>query len=576
MQDMYILCLDFGGPEMQGGLRLPLPGWVLLVICAAGMLFFSAGCVEVSDSSVSVVPSPEMNETLGAVCAYAQTSLAGIGEDVRAAAGNQSGYSHDDPLLTVSVRELYQMYPWAQWAVRYSQNGSVIAGYPFYGADTPYLGDPMVLNGTSADSGYLLSQPGVNANGMDSISVSAPVYTKSGGYDGYVSLEMYPWMFYQQMVRETGYPSYSVWLVDTNGVVYCSPDAVAIGENILTDSLYAGCKEREIVRNIAVSPEGAIVGDGFDLSYGSLVEKVFVWRTISAGGRDVCVILSDQVEPGQMVFPAKDTDLDSMRSTAAKIYLYAKENGREETLAVLNDPKGRFVPEGGAAFAFDMNGTLLADSVRGNLTGENFLNYRDGYGVETIKILLKRSWQGGGFVPYCHPIRSEDEVRTARLCLAYVLPMDETWVVGVVQPFSSEQVPYLISLRDTAQGNVQAALSYVDTFGKDAALAAFMDPEGVFVKEGIRLYAMDVNGTILADGKRPYNVGINGFFFTDRYGGSMSRLAVMIAEDGGGYLLSLHDTQEGTVRVVLQYIRMVDEEWLIGATVELGSVAVAA
>lgn len=83
-----------------------------------------------------------------------------------------------------------------------------------------------------------------------------------------------------------------------------------------------------------------------------------------------------------------------------------------------------------------------------------------------------------------------------------------------------------------------------------------MDPKGPFLQQGIRIYAIARDGMILADGKRPYNVGKNGFFFTDRYGGSMSRFTVMIGTtDNSGYMLSLHNADNGGIRVVLQYIR---------------------
>lgn len=545
-----------------------------LIVCLAGV-FFSAGCVDAPEFPGRVAVPEGMNATLEDVGGHVRSSLDAIGTDVRAVAAVQSGYVAGDPLLLQSVRDLYLKYPWAQYAVRYDRNGSVVAGYPFYGADTLYLGE-VIPEDAFGESGYLLSRPNVNSAGMGIISVSVPVYSRAGEYDGYVCLEMYPWMLYQQVMRETGYPAYYVWLIDTEGTVFCSPDALAVGKNILTDSMYADCKAREIVWNASVFPEGAGVGYGFDRSYGYLVEKVFVWSMVSVGGKDVCVILSDPVVPGPVVFPAREHDLGSMREMTEEIYLYAQENGREMTLSVLNDPRGRFAVEDGAVFAFDVNGTLLADSVRGRLAGESVLDFRDGYGVETIKMLVMRNLQGGGYLPYCHPLYSEDGERTARLCLAYVLPMGEEWFAGVVQPFSAGEVPYPVEMRDEVLGHVMSARAYVEEFGKDAALAEFINPDGVFVREGIRLYALDTNGTILADGKRPYNVGKNGFFFTDRYGGSMSRLAVLIAKDGGGYLLSLHDLPNGDVRVVLQFIQMMDEGWLVGATVELGSVSAAA
>lgn len=476
------------------------------------------------------------------------------------------------------MEELYQKYPWTEWAVRYDRNGTVIAGYPAYGNDTPYLRNAAITKAAFSDAGYLMSAPKTNEKGKNLLSLSAPVYTTNGEYDGYVSLELDSWMYLQQVMRETGYPAYQIWLIDTAGRVYVSPDGVATGDDILTSSIYGKTKGAEIVREIAEVPQGMAVGDGYDPAYTCLTSKLYCWDRLTTGGAEVCVILSVPVGTRPQVFPAKNNDILSMQQITTDIVMYARENGQTKTLEMLNNPHGRFALKDGAAFAYDMNGTLLADVTRGSLITENFLNYRDGYGVETIKMLIKRSSQGGGYVPYFHPVPGEHGESTALLCLAYVQPINETWFVGAIQPFSSVQVPYTISKRDEALKNVQLAFSYLDEFGKDAALAAFMDPNGPFLQQNIRIYAIAWDGTILADGKRPYNVGKNGFFFTDRYGGSISRLAVMIGTtDNSGYMLSLHNADNGGIRVVLQYIQLADGgDWIIGTTVELGTVAAAA
>ncbi|MCQ2355767.1 MAG: cache domain-containing protein [Methanocorpusculum sp.] len=552
-------------------------GILLLTLCLAVVLF-SAGCIQDQTIPVSEADKDRMNATFAAVYASVGHSLDAIGADVAGTAEDQSGRLSADPFLKLSVKELYQKYPWTEWAVRYDWNGTVLAGYPAYGNDTPYLRNAAITKSAFSDAGYLMSAPKINEKGKDLLSLSAPVYTPDGAYDGYVSLELDPWMYLQQVMRETEYPAYQIWLIDTAGVVYVSPDAVATGENILTSSIYGKTKGAEIVREIAEVPQGMAAGDGYDPAYTRLTSKLYRWDSLTTGGTEVCVILSVPVGTGTPVFPAKSNDILSMRQITTDIVMYEAANGQTKTLEMLNNPNGRFALDDGAAFAYDTNGTLLADATRGSLITENFLNYRDGYGVETIKMLIKRSNQGGRYVPYFHPVPGEHGESTALLCLAYVQPINETWFVGAIQPFSSVHVPYTIPKRDEALKNVQLAFSYLDEFGKDAALAAFMDPKGPFLQQGIRIYAIARDGMILADGKRPYNVGKNGFFFTDRYGGSMSRFAVMIGTtDNSGYMLSLHNADNGGIRVVLQYSRRAEGgDWMIGTTVELGTVATAA
>lgn len=235
-----------------------------------------------------------------------------------------------------------------------------------------------------------MSAPKINEKGKDLLSLSAPVYTPDGAYDGYVSLELDPWMYLQQVMRETEYPAYQIWLIDTAGVVYVSPDAIATGENILTSSIYGKTKGAEIVREIAEVPQGMAAGDGYDPAYTRLTSKLYRWDSLTTGGTEVCVILSVPVGTGTPVFPAKSNDILSMRQITTDIVMYEAANGQTKTLEMLNNLNGRLALDDGAAFAYDTNGTLLADATRGSLITENFLNYRDGYGVETIKMLIKR------------------------------------------------------------------------------------------------------------------------------------------------------------------------------------------
>lgn len=97
------------------------------------------------------------------------------GADVAGTAEDQSGRLSADPFLKLSVKELYQKYPWTEWAVRYDWNGTVLAGYPAYGNDTPYLRNAAITKSAFSDAGYLMSAPKINEKGKDLLSLSAPV-----------------------------------------------------------------------------------------------------------------------------------------------------------------------------------------------------------------------------------------------------------------------------------------------------------------------------------------------------------------------------------------------------------------
>lgn len=149
-------------------------GILLLTLCLAVVLF-SAGCIQDQTIPVSEADKDRMNATFAAVYASVGHSL----DAIRCGCGGYGGRSVRTficrPVSETLGEELYQKYPWTEWAVRYDWNGTVLAGYPAYGNDTPYLRNAAITKSAFSDAGYLMSAPKINEKGKDLLSLSAPV-----------------------------------------------------------------------------------------------------------------------------------------------------------------------------------------------------------------------------------------------------------------------------------------------------------------------------------------------------------------------------------------------------------------
>lgn len=95
---------------------------------------------------------------------------------------------------------------------------------------------------------------------------------------------------------------------------------------------------------------------------------------------------------------------------------YYKANGLEKALDALNDPKGQFVKGSLYIFAFDQNGTLMANPTAPEKVGQNLLDVPDSKGKkfrrEIVELMKK---QPSGWVDYTiiNPKTKAEEQKTS-------------------------------------------------------------------------------------------------------------------------------------------------------------------
>lgn len=124
-------------------------------------------------------------------------------------------------------------------------------------------------------------------------------------------------------------------------------------------------------------------------------------------------------------FPAGDRD--ALVARVKEAVMYVKEHGSDAAIREFNDPNGSFSDSMMYIFAFDSNGTLLANPYLPGLVGASRIHDQDMYGANPPGQMIANAENGGGFA-YFFFADPADEF-AIKLKLAYTEPADDL-VVG--------------------------------------------------------------------------------------------------------------------------------------------------
>lgn len=131
--------------------------------------------------------------------------------------------------------------------------------------------------------------------------------------------------------------------------------------------------------------------------------------------------------PGALV--ARNHTREELFALVNRTVTYAKVNGKDKTLAAINDHKGPFIEGDLFVWAESSDGVILADPFLQPMVGENFLNYTDSHGMMTTRVGLMSMKNSTGFSHAMFPNTALNG--TAELPkLVYMKPVDDTWWIG--------------------------------------------------------------------------------------------------------------------------------------------------
>lgn len=98
-----------------------------------------------------------------------------------------------------------------------------------------------------------------------------------------------------------------------------------------------------------------------------------------------------------------------IRHWAQKAIAFYEGLGKENTLALIANPKGPFIEGERYIFALDIEGKLLAHPFSKELPGRSLTDLRDSEGRSFIRKVLAKAKTGGyGFVEYMRPVPASE------------------------------------------------------------------------------------------------------------------------------------------------------------------------
>lgn len=109
-----------------------------------------------------------------------------------------------------------------------------------------------------------------------------------------------------------------------------------------------------------------------------------------------------------------DEKEDAVKMVKDAVAFY-KANGMEKTLDVLNDPKSQFTVGNLYVFAYDLNGTMMANTAKPALVGQNVIDVPDADGKKFRRDIIDIAQKSGsGWVDYktIHPKTKLTEQKT--------------------------------------------------------------------------------------------------------------------------------------------------------------------
>ncbi|MDO5846199.1 MAG: hypothetical protein Q4Q04_04665 [Methanocorpusculum sp.] len=362
-------------------------------------------------------------------------------------------------------------------------------------------------------------------------------------------------------------------LADTEGTIFYSAFAGAIGRNY---SDYAKTWD-----NVTVLPRILGAETGISEVYSGLtagisaahVKKQAAWTTDTAFGRTFRIaVITEEKAPAltQADIPNR-TEVD----TALKaLYTYALYNSKEQTLAELNKPDGKFSHDDFTLYAFDTDGTLLASGDRTGQIGHSFANWRSAYGVRAVALMADiAATNGGGWYTFAAAVTDDPAEQTAYRAAAGVMPVSADWFVCSIIPAGTETIPVAIETRNELLETVQTALKMYLEKGA-AALPEYTDRRGTPLEGNDRnIMVFHRNGTILVFSAHPAIAGTNASFMTNPTTGiSYMPMLTELADRGGGYTsITIYSGETKQNNVSVAYLEPLDADLFLLVTKQVTS-----
>lgn len=548
----------------------------VLCISAAGCILPGTGDLKpVSEEQID-----DMNDALRPVIGIVEDDMMHVTSSLWETARLLDGVPADDPKVELALYKLRSELPLSFEIGRFDRNNTLIS-------TTRYL-DPWWVPGvTKSRLNYpvevleaagpccVVSDFYQYQDGDRGLMIITPVYDANGEYDGVLRLSYDIDSLFsgltEYLKKEYGY---TLWAMHTTGLKFYDENTVEIGKYLTDDPEYQTPELQTMVNAILKNQSGNISYPFYDTSRGEETQINAVWNTVDLGcDKEWRVVLTDNV-PESTKTGGSNVTVEELKAFVENAYVYANKVGKNEAVAAFNDPKGEFIDGELYIFAYDMNGTVLAEPHQPDMVGENRWYLQDTTGIKYIQRISARANLGGGFVLSLYENPANNFV--SELKLSYVMAVDDTWFIGSGiylndEPFSDTfYVDWQKREELVSQVRGMDYLTIVD--GIPAVLEQINDPNSdLNGQEGLYPFAITENGTILAYAMNPSLVGTNQLSMNNSYGMSVMREVISLSKEGGGLMYSkVWDPETMKETYVLIYVEPADDTTYFGSMLILG------
>lgn len=540
-------------------------------------VIFSAGCL-IDEKEPDIVNSTQVNipEELNDGIQQVNKDLAQIElstvSDIHALSENiKKAESFSD--RSKIILEYYSNNAWIDSIVYYDAASNLYSSCPVILNSADVIGSipyPTEKELRSAENGIISDDcvfiPEHGYMNMNCIGV----FDDDGRYIGYfmvftdlyVQLNLHPLV----MDKEKSYSDFIVFIVDDDGKIIYSSRQEAIGETITKDKPFWNS---EVFIKKVTSDSGAYkyTSNAFYLNCeGVETEKITAWHIINRGKSSYTIYAVEELNrPELKEKDAFELNIENTTRDVKNLYSYDDWNGIQKAIERVNS--GYYSTD---ICIMDMNGEIVASS-EPMIIGLSLLNNRGAYGYAYVASMIDTVKQGGGYVYYTLPIDGTVDSPAARYTISYVLPLDtDYFVMGSFAGDSDLVLDNNILRSDvTTVSRELVRKSYYDGIesvidkinnNTDSGSSIFVDGVKTEIKD---ISIVGFNGEVYASVYYHDDVGESATGYTDVYGGSITRKAIILAKNGGGIMTNLlpNKDKEGYVDLWLISIDPIDNQY---------------
>ncbi|MDO5845006.1 MAG: hypothetical protein Q4Q53_07685 [Methanocorpusculum sp.] len=380
--------------------------------------------------------------------------------------------------------------------------------------------------------------------------------------DLYIQMNLHP----QIIDSVKNYGDKIVFITDSSGKIIYSSTLETIGEYVTKDEPFF---DGRVLLKAPENDSGAYKynSTAFYANMRNLeTEKITAWHVIKKGDYKYTIYAVKELNRPELIRENAFTlNTKNTLNDIIDLYAYSKRNGVDKAIDNINS--GAYSTN---IYVMDMNGEVAA-SKNNAIIGLSYLNNRGAYGYSYTAAMIDTVKQGGGYVYYTFPIDGTVNTPAAEYTISYVLPLTENYFVMGGFPGDTDLVMKDYNVRSDLTMVTREVVKEIYYDGLNSVVDKInnnREKGGSIFVEGLKTDVKDVSivdmeGNVLASMYYASSVGDSATGFKDVYGGSTTRKSILLAKNGGGFIVNLvsNPDREGYVDLWAAAVEPIDKNY---------------